>query len=84
MPTTKNARAITAASNDGDALQFWCVTFSHLVRHQLNRIMSLPHMHTAPPKTLRPEVAYTSLSCATRRPAFPQPTAYNLHPELSP
>jgi hypothetical protein len=56
MPTTKNARATTAASTDGDALQFWCVTFSHLVRHQLNRIMSLPHMHTAPPKTRNSEL----------------------------
>jgi hypothetical protein len=72
MPTTKNTRATTAASTDGDALQFWCVTFSHLVRHQLNRIIRLPYMHTAPPKTLNPEltqipsrVAQTSLSCGT-------------------
>jgi hypothetical protein len=56
MPTTKSARATTATSTDGDALQFWCVTFSHLVRHQLNRIIRLPHMHTAPPKTLNPEL----------------------------
>jgi hypothetical protein len=56
MPTTKNARATTAASTDGDALQFQCVTFSHLVRHQLNRIIRLPYMHTAPPKTLNPEL----------------------------
>jgi hypothetical protein len=57
MTTTKNARATTAASTDGDALQFRCVTFSHLVRHQLNRIIRLPHMHTMPPKTLNPELA---------------------------
>src|ERR1039457_866304 len=56
MPTTKNARATTAASTDGDALQFQCVTFSHLVRHQLNRIIRLPYMHTAPHKTLNPEL----------------------------
>ena len=55
MPTTNGARATTAASTDGDALQFECVTFSHLVRHQLNRIMRLSYMHTAPPKTLNPE-----------------------------
>src|ERR1039457_7232613 len=41
---------------DHDALQFWCVMFRHLVRHELNRIISLPHMHTAPPKTLNPEL----------------------------
>ena len=56
MPTTNNARATTAALTDGDALQFWCVTLNHLVRHQLNRIIRLPHMHTAPPITLNPEL----------------------------
>jgi hypothetical protein len=56
MPTTKNARATTAASTDGDALQFGCVTFSHLVRHQLNRIISLTHIYTSPPQTLKPEL----------------------------
>jgi hypothetical protein len=50
MQTTKTAQP-TTASIDGDALQFECVTFSHFVRHQLNRIMSLPYMHTAPRKT---------------------------------
>jgi hypothetical protein len=56
MPTTKNARATTAASPDGDALPFECVTFSNLVRHQLNRIIRLPYMHTAPQKNLNPEL----------------------------
>jgi hypothetical protein len=56
MPTTKNARATTATSTDGDALQLWCVMFGHLVRHELNRIIRLPYMHTAPPKTLNPEL----------------------------
>jgi hypothetical protein len=56
MPTTKSARATTAASTDHDALQFWCVMFGHLVRHELNRIIRLPYMHTAPLKTLNPEL----------------------------
>src|ERR1039457_4770137 len=53
MQTTKTAQP-TTASIDGDALQFECVTFSHFVRHQLNRIMSLSYMHTAPRKTRPP------------------------------
>ena len=72
MPTTKNAQATTAASIDHDALQFWCVMFSHFVRHELNRIISLPHMYTAPAKTLNPETHAKyrpgwrrPLSCAT-------------------
>src|ERR1039457_5593938 len=56
MPTTKNARTTTAALTDHDALPFWCVMLSHFVRHELNRIISLPHMHTSPPKTLNPEL----------------------------
>src|ERR1039457_4268264 len=52
MPTTKTARATTAASPDHDARQFWCVIFGHFVRHEMNRIRNLRRTQRAPRNTL--------------------------------
>jgi hypothetical protein len=73
MPTTKTARATTTAPIDGDALQFQCVTFSHLVRQEMNRIMDLRRTHRAPRK-LTPNTAPRVAHLSFVRPKHPRPT----------